>query len=197
MWWFGEIDLLLRRGTNRLMNSDEFWWILMTRWSISGAGDKIRGVICWQWWQNERNRRWKNNHRRTIKQPGTSPSRSSTQNQSDNCARTKPNCVIRNNFYSTSRRHQQSPARRHPTEPAQIAVQEEFAESISSQEVQPEFLLQSSQENFSGTVPSDPPVLVPISRLSSQENFSSGGQHRLVHQSRYLYRNWTLIHRPI
>jgi len=29
-----------------------------------------------------------------------------------------------------------------PTEPAQIAVQEEFAESISSQEVQPEFLLQ-------------------------------------------------------
>ena len=80
--------------------------------------------------------------------------------------------MFRNNFYSTSRRHQQSPARRHPTEPAQIAVQEEFAESISSQEVQPEFLLQSSQENFSGTVPSDPPVLVPISRLSSQENFS-------------------------
>ena len=80
--------------------------------------------------------------------------------------------MFRNNFYSTSRRYQQSPARRHPTEPAQIAVQEEFAESISSQEVQPEFLLQSSQENFSGTVPSDPPVLVPISRLSSQENFS-------------------------
>ena len=75
--------------------------------------------------------------------------------------------MFRNNFYSTSRRYQQSPARRHPTEPAQIAVQEEFAESISSQEVQPEFLLQSSQENFSGTVPTGPSVSVPISQLNS------------------------------
>ena len=52
-------------------------------------------------------------------------------------------------------------------EPAQIAVQEEFAESISSQEVQPEFLLQSSQENFPGTVPTGPSVSESISQLNS------------------------------
>ena len=75
--------------------------------------------------------------------------------------------MFRNNFYSTSRRHQQSPARRHPTEPAQIAVQEEFAESISSQEVQPGFLLQPSQENLLGAVPTEPSALESISQLNS------------------------------
>ena len=71
--------------------------------------------------------------------------------------------MLRNNFYSTSRRHQQSNGTRTDSRARRIH---------RIQEVQPEFLLQSSQENFSGTVPSDPPVLVPISRLSSQENFS-------------------------